>query len=422
MSKTPGTTTMSIIHSFRLGCGATLVVEPMSGVRSAAISWLVSAGAARDPAGKDGLSTIWSEMLLRGSHDLSSREQADAFDRLGAGRSAESRTLTFRLGGLMLGERVSDVLPLLADMVVRPRFEEDALESSRDLALQALESLKDDPQEKASLLARSRHHADPLSRSGMGTEQGLNAISLDDVRRIWPKVATPAESIIGVAGNIDANHVRDRCEEVFRDWKGSCPEPAPGGPGIRGYAHETEETNQVQVILLHDAPTEASPDSLLEKVIVSVLSGGMAGRLFSEVREKRGLCYSVNAGYAGDRDFGTVAAYVGTTPERAQESLTVLRAELERINTPDGKVTPEEFQRAIVGLKSSLVFSGESTGSRAAAVAGDVRRLGYPRTLEAMAAAVDALTLERVNDYLARRTLGQLTIQTLGPAALTTTH
>ncbi len=406
---------MSMIHSFRLACGATLVVEPMAGVRSAAISWLLSAGAARDPAGKDGLSTIWSEMLLRGSQSLTSREQADAFDRLGAGRSAESRTLTFRIGASMLGERLVEVVPLLTDMVLRPRFEPEALDASRDLALQALESLKDDPQERASILARSRHHADPLSRSGMGTEEGLNAIQLEDVRAIWPAVATPAESIIGVAGNVDAERVREQFDRVFRDWQGSCPEPMPGGPGPRGAGHASEETNQVQIILLHDAPTEASPDSLLEKVVVSVLSGGMAGRLFSEVREKRGLCYSVNAGYAGDRDFGTVAAYVGTTPERARESLMVLRAELERINTPGGQVTPAEFQRAIVGLKSSLIFSGESTGSRASAITGDVRRLGYPRTLEAMAALMDGLTLERINAYLGRRTLGSVTVQTLGP-------
>lgn len=390
----------------------------MSGVRSAAISWLFSAGAARDPKGKDGLSTVWSEMIMRGSTTLTSRAQADVFDRLGAGRSAESRTLTFRIGGSMLGERLAEVVPLIADMVLRPRFEQEALDASRDLAIQALESLKDDPHERASLLARARHHADPLSRSGMGTEEGLEALTLDDVRGLWPKVATPAESIIGIAGNVDPAMVLDLCERTFETWKGSCPEPALGGAGVRGYGHEVEETNQVQIILLHDAPTEASPDSLLEKVVVSVLSGGMAGRLFSEVREKRALCYSVSAGYAGDRDFGTVAAYVGTTPERAQESLTVLHAELERIQTGAGKITAEEFQRAIVGMKSSLVFSGESTGSRAAAIAGDVRRLGYPRTLEAMAGAIDALTLDQVNEYLTRRSLGRLTIQTLGPAAL----
>src|ERR1043165_6716293 len=120
----------------------------------------------------------------------------------------------------------------------------------------------------------------------------------------------------------------------------------------------------------------------------------MSGRLFTEVREKRGLCYSVSASYRGDRDYGVVMGYVGTTPERAQESLNVLFAELERIQTPAGKVEKDEFDRAKIGMKSRLVFSGESTGARAGALAGDWHRLGRARTLEEMAAEIDKVTLE----------------------------
>jgi predicted Zn-dependent peptidase len=129
----------------------------------------------------------------------------------------------------------------------------------------------------------------------------------------------------------------------------------------------------------------------------------------------------VSASYTGNRDFGRALAYVGTTPERAQESLDVLLAELRRINTPEGKVTREEFDRAVTGFKSSLVFSGESTAARASALARDQFRLGRPRSLEELAAAIDAVTLEQVNDYLSTRSLGTLTVQTLGPAPLTPT-
>jgi predicted Zn-dependent peptidase len=144
----------------------------------------------------------------------------------------------------------------------------------------------------------------------------------------------------------------------------------------------------------------------------------MSGRLFSEVREKRGLCYSVSAGYRPDRDYGVVTAYVGTTPERAQESLDVLIAELHRISTPEGRVTEEEFKRAKVGMKSGLVFSGESTGSRAVSLAADQRKLGRPRSLDELAQQVDAVTLDQLNAYLARRAIGAATIQTLGPRDL----
>ena len=110
--------------------------------------------------------------------------------------------------------------------------------------------------------------------------------------------------------------------------------------------------------------------------------------------------------------------YVGTTPERAQESLDVLMAELRRVNTPAGRITPEEFQRAMVGIRSGLIFSGESTGARAAGLAGDMHRLGRGRTLDEIAAQYEAITLEQVNAYLARRELGPVTIVTLGPGEL----
>jgi predicted Zn-dependent peptidase len=109
---------------------------------------------------------------------------------------------------------------------------------------------------------------------------------------------------------------------------------------------------------------------------------------------------------------------VGTTPDKAQESIDVLVGELQRLTTPAGRVTPEEFARAKVGMKSGLIFSGESTASRAASLAADQRKLGRPRSLDELAAKIDAATLDQLNSYLARRTLGRVTIQTLGPKEL----
>src|SRR5690606_12026542 len=128
---------------------------------------------------------------------------------------------------------------------------------------------------------------------------------------------------------------------------------------------------------------------------------------------------AVSASYTADREFGVLSAYVGTSPERAQQSLDVLLAELHRINTPEGRVTADELARAREGLLSRLVFSGESTGARASALAADLRRLGRPRTLEELADRIRAVTLDELNAYLARRQPGKLTIQTLGPAELT---
>lgn len=409
---------MDHIATKTLDCGLVLLVERMEGVRSAAISWAIPAGAARDPEDRQGLAAMWHELLLRGAGNLDSRAHADALDRLGANRGCDVGMHYLRLSMTLLGERITESLPLLVDMVRRPRFDSSAIEPVRDLCLQSLASLADEPQQRASLAARARHHPSPLNRGGMGTEEGLKAITRDDVVSAWRDRAVPAGSVLAIAGPVDADAIAASLDSLLDGWTGRAPDITRGPQPQRGYSHETDDSNQVQILALFDAPAESHADSRLERAVAAVLSGGMSGRLFTEVREKRALCYSVSAGYSTEKEGGTLAAYVGTTPERAQESLDVLWNELARIRTPAGAVTPEEFQRATVGMKSRLIFSGESTAARAAALTGDYVRLGRARPLSELTAQIDALTVDEINAYLARRATGRATIQTLGPAAL----
>jgi len=408
----------SQIVSKTLANGMRVLIEPMPGARSAAITWLIPAGPASEPPDRRGLAAMWEELLFRGAGELDSRTQADALDRCGVSRSLTAGSRHLSLGATFIGARLDEALPLVVDMVRRPRFDEASIEPARQLALQGLESLQDEPRERAQLLGRERHLPEPLGRSAYGTAEGLRAITRDDVAGQWRARARPGGSILGVAGAVDPDHLIDRLERLLSGWEGEADFVEPRDTPQRGYAHETDDSNQVQIIVLHDAPREEQPTSVVERIASAVLSGGMSGRLFTEVREKRGLCYAVSAGYAGGRDFGTVQAYVGTTPERAQESLDVLLGELRRVGDPGGEVTREEFDRAVVGLKSRLVFSGESTSARASALALDQHRLGRARTLEEITEAIDATTLDQVNEYLRSRDLGRLTIQTLGPQAL----
>lgn len=400
-----------------LACGLPLITEVMPGVQSAAISWHLPAGTSTEPIDRLGISAMWSELLMRGAGALDSRASADAFDRLGASRAASAGNYHLTLGSTTLGSRVERVLPLLVDIIREPRFEESAIEPTRDLALQALESIKDDPSQLAGLEAKRRHFAPPHNRSPRGSHDGLTQTTREDLVNGWKLRARPRGSILAIAGAIDPTSIIHTLDRLLAGWEGAFESPRVSGTPERGYSHLTDQTHQVQILVLHDAPREPDDDSLLEKIVVNVLSGGMAGRLFTEVREKRGLCYSVSAGYGGGRDFGALQAYVGTTPERAQQSLDVLSQELLRINK--GDVTPEEFQRAVIGMKSRLVFSGESTGARAGALAADYFRLGRARSLADHAAQLDAVTLDQVNAYCRRRVLGKWTIQTLGPSPLT---
>ena len=120
-------------------------------------------------------------------------------------------------------------------------------------------------------------------------------------------------------------------------------------------------------------------------------------------------------GYGSDRDRGVVLAYAGTTAQRAQETYDVMTEQLCLLSRG---IEPDEFQRAIVGMKSRLVMQGESTSSRAGAIAADQHNLGKPRSLDDLEAQVDAVTLELLNDYVRRRPPGAMTVVTIGPSAL----
>lgn len=418
---------MTRLTTITLDSGMPLIVEEVPGVRSVGVAWYVPAGSGTEPENLLGLGAMWSELLLRGAGDLDSRAHADALDRLGVTRGAEQGSIYMRLGFTMLADRLSAALPLMVDMVRRPRMDPDSIEPVRDLCLQAIDALKDDPHERASITLRERHNPPPLNRSGLGTIDGLRAITRDDLVQGWHARAVPRRSIFAVAGAVahagGAVGIANRLNALLAGWSGDAPEPARGVSTTKGTYHHVEDASaQVQVLLAHDAPPEPHPDCIAERVVSSVLSGGMSARLFTEVREKRGLCYAVSESYAADRDFGQCVAYVGTTPERAQDSLDVLVAELRRINgsaAEGGGITEEEFNVALIGIKSRIVLAGESTTARAHALASDQHKLGRPRSLDEIAAAYDALALPQINDYLARRTIGPLTIVTLGPRALT---
>lgn len=399
-----------------LACGMPLACERVDGARSVSVCWSLPAGAAHDPENLCGISSVAGELILRGAGSMDSRAMADAFDRAGALRSAEPSTRRMSVSATTTGDRLGELLALLAEMVLRPRFDEASIEPTKALALQSLESLKDDPQERAVLAARRRHLPAPFNRSTYGDVSGIRAISRDGVRAWWAAHAVPVGSVMAIAGDVDADRAAALLDGLLGDWSGSCAEPAPGPAPARGYAHEPDESNQVQIVVVHDGPAAGDPDADLERLAVSVLSGGMSGRLFTKVREERGLCYAVHASYRADQDRGVVSSYVGTTPERARESLTVLMEQLDRINT--GDVTEDEFRRAQIGMRSKLVFSGESTGARAGSIAGDLVTLGRVRSLDERLESFASISLDRLNAYLRRRDPGVPTIQTLGPEAL----
>jgi predicted Zn-dependent peptidase len=406
---------MAEIHHHQLANGLHLVAEPIDGAQSLSMSWLLPAGTAYESPGELGVANLLSELICRGAGDKDAREHAEALDRLGVQKSTSAQTRHLRLGARMTHDKLDQALPLLVDMVRAPRLAGESLEPGRMLCLQELASLDDEPQQRVMLELKRQHYPDPLGRSPYGRAEDLQGLTLDQVREFWQGGFVPGGSILAFAGRFDWDQLVKQVEAQLGDWAGHRADPAPAAEPPRGYHHLEAETSQMHIGVGYDAPPEPDDASIYQKAATAVLSGGMSGRLFSEIREKRGLCYAVFATYAGQKDRGAVLGYAGTTTPRAQETLDVLTEQLHKLS--EG-ATENEFHRAVVGMKSRVVMQGESTGARASAIADDLYNRGQPRTLEQIAAQIDALTLDDLNQYLAQHPPGDLTIVTIGPNAL----
>lgn len=398
-----------------LGNGLKLVAEKMPGVRSAAMSLLTPAGASSDPVGKLGTANVLSELVLRGAGERNSRELTDHLDRLGLQRSASAGVLHTRLGAAALSANVMAGLDAYADILRRARLDAGDFEPALDLAKQSLEGIDDDPRQKLSIKLRETHWPWPLGRNPMGDLADLETLTLDDLKAAYGSRYRPDGTILAVAGDVDFGFLKAKTESLFGDWTAADVAPV-AAPGLRSkYHYEQQKTEQTHIGLAYDAIDETHPDYYLARLSTEVLSGGMSGRLFTEIREKKALVYSVSAGYSSFPGRGAIMGYAGTSNERAQQTLDQFLIELNRLS--DG-VTADELSRAKIGLKSSTIMSGESSGARAGAIAHDAFIRGRLRTIDEIVRSIDAVSLDRVNQYLAAHRPKDFTIVIVGPKEL----
>jgi len=410
----PNSTPATRTH--QLPNGLTIIGEPMADKRAAAWSLLLTAGSATEPEGRDGLTNVLEGLSYRGAGERDSRQLSDALDDLGIDRGGGAATEYITFGGATLGDYLLEALTIYADIARRPRLPEDEWEAQRDLALQALDSLEDVPARKMFEQLRRVYFPGPHGRSTMGTREGLQALTLDDLRADHAARFKPAGGILAVAGHFDWDQVVAHATALYGDWEGGAPEPGiPVPVQAPTYQHIFQETEQQHIGIAYAGVASEEAHFYDHRLVMAVLSGGMGARLFTEVREKRGLVYSVSASPHSLRGCGFNLAYAGSTPERAQETLTVLLGELKRV--AEG-VTDEEVERARIGLLSGLIMQEESSRARAAAIARDQFVLGRVRPLEEVMDAVNKVTPASIAAFFEARQPRDFTVVTLGPREL----
>ena len=403
------------IYSHAYGNGFVVVAEPMAGVESAAFALRVPAGCVYEPHDRGGLAGMTSDLMLRGAGPRDNRQFVTELDNLGVERGDGVSDSHSSFSGATLAKNLHKALSIYADLVRRPHLPEDELEACRMTALQELSAVEDEPSQKVMIELRRRQYPEPWGRPSQGDEAGLNAVSHADARKFYERHFRPNGTVLGVAGRVDWPRVKDEVERLFGDWR-AVDVSEPAEKSLAGQrAHLNHESNQTQIGIAYPSIPYADPNYFQAWGAVGVLSGGMSSRLFTEVREKRGLCYSVYATHSTLRTRGSVMCYAGTSAERAQETLDVTLGELHRL--AEG-INLGELDRLKARIKSSLIMQGESSGARASSIARDWYYLGRPRTLDEVGQIVDGLTQKSINNYLSAHPPHDFTIVTLGSQPL----
>lgn len=404
------------IYQRQLNNGMCVIVEEMDHVESASYDLLIPGGIICDDQGSVGASIVLGELLGKGAGELDSRGLSEAFDSAGIRHGEGVGLDRFTLGGSLVANKIDRALELVVSIVRDPHLPEEDIEPIQSILLQDIEALKDSPARRSMVELSKRFYPAPYNRSSLGESEGIRATNRELMHQMHANWFRPDGAVLSIAGKVDAQRVFSVVEELFGSWHGErAALPAFGSRPEPDYFHISEQSAQSQIVLA--APSVRFSDDLYyeAKLVSSVLGASMFGRLFIEVREKRGLCYSVYARHTSTNYYGTMSAYVGTTPERAQESMDVLLAELNRL---PGTITQDELERSRTNLKASLIMGEESPASRAGSNASDWWLVRRVRGLAEIQAGIDAVSLDSIEEFLRRFPFAPCSVLTLGSTAL----
>ena len=392
--------------------GMVLLGEPMESVGSVAFGFMLPSGAAQLPAGCCGAGNVIADWIFRGAGNKDSKSLCDALDGLGLHRAASVAGSHIIIGATLESGNLSQALDLYADIILQPSLAEEQFELARQLAVDGVHALDDDPRGKVMLKLREQFFPEPLGRSTAGNIKELQALSAEKTKQIITDKFNLSETVFSVAGKYDFDALCRQMESLFETDTQESLEAIVLGEKAGLYAHIHSDSAQVHIGLGTETVRPPDKNYYNARVAVSVLSGGMSARLFTEVREKRGLCYAIGAKYHGLKDAAGIMCYAGTTPEKAQETLDVITAEFNRLT--EG-ISEEEIQRAKVGLKSSLILQSESSSSRAGGIGTDYYMLGRVRGLDEIKSKIEETTTDSVSEFLRNNKFEDFTVVTIGP-------
>ncbi|HKX25935.1 MAG TPA: pitrilysin family protein [Actinomycetota bacterium] len=402
------------------GSGMRLVTERMPWVRSVTLGVWVTAGSRDEPNQIAGASHFLEHLLFKGTKTRTARDIAETFDAVGGDLNAFTAKEHTAFYARVLDRDLPMAVEHLCDMLQHSAIRASDLDAERTVILEEINMHEDAPDELVHDLFMERlWPGDPLGRPVLGTVETVQAMSRDQVRRFWKRHYVPGNFVVSAAGNLD----HDQLEELVTSFM-DTDTPGPGrGTVVRSHgqppatvagAHvRRRDTEQSHICLGTAGLSRSDPRRFAYGVVNDAIGGGMSSRLFQEIREKRGLVYSVFSYHSMFAHTGAFVVYAGTGPSRAQEVTELIVRELEQV--AEKGLTDEELERAKSHMRGSLVLSVEDTSARMNRLGKSEIAHGEVITLDEVLDRIDAVTAEDAREVAEEVLSRPLSLTVIGP-------
>ena len=385
--------------------GIRVVSHHMAHVETVALGVWIGAGARHETAAQNGISHLLEHMAFKGTRRRTARGIAEEIEQVGGDLNAATSLETTAYYARVLKADVGTALEILADILQNSLFAADELEREREVILQEIAATQDSPDEIAYDLLQDVAFPDqPIGRPILGTPDSVTSFAATDLRSFLTETYAPSRMIVSAAGFLDHDQLVRHVEALFgalNGGKGGRITPARYVGGLRA---ATKKFEQSHVLVSFEGPTYRDADFYTAQVFSGLFGGGMSSRLFQEVRERRGLCYSIYSSCWAVADTGLFGVHAATGADMMAELIDVTGEEFARAaaTVPTGM----EVERSKAQLKAGLLMSLESSGARAEQMARQL--LFFDRLVPAteLIERVDVVTPPAVRDC-AQRVLGR---------------
>nr|WP_302477477.1 pitrilysin family protein [Ruegeria arenilitoris] len=377
--------------------GFRIVSEQMPGLQSAAIGIWVTAGGRHERIEQNGIAHFLEHMAFKGTERRSALQIAEAIEDVGGYINAYTSREVTAYYARVLEDDVALAMDVIGDIVLNPVFDPREIEVERGVILQEIGQAHDTPDDVIfDWLQEQSYRDQPLGRTILGPTERVSAFSRDDLSAFVAEHYAPDQMILSAAGAVDHDQLMKLAEEMFghlQPRKGLLPEPArfTGGEARRDKALE-----QAHFALALESPGYRNDEIYTAQIYSTALGGGMSSRLFQEVRETRGLCYTIFAQTGAYADTGTTTIYAGTSADQVGELATITIDEMKRAAED---MSPEEVARARAQMKAGMLMGLESPSNRAERLARLVQIWGRVPPLEETVAKIDAVSTADVRAF-----------------------